>query len=252
MPIHRSVRGVALLSLAALAGCASAPRQVAVVSTPVPVAAPAPMPQPPEGTHAGMAVPPRLADGSYATPNRNLTQAATVWHLRVALNVAALGCRGPQGDAITAGYNAMLGDRKTALAAAHTRLIAEAGGQAGYDEAMTKLYNFFAQPGATAAFCAAAADVVQTLAGAGSLDTAAAPALAALDAPFQHFYGDYDRYRVALADWQAGRLQRALQPVDETPQVAIATAAPAPVGAPPATATRAPHLTVDPSIFTMP
>ena len=45
----------------------------------------------------------------------------------------------------------MLDRAKAALAKANSATIVAEGGQAGYDEAMTRLYNFFAQPAAKAA-----------------------------------------------------------------------------------------------------
>lgn len=236
-----------LVALSVLGGCAG--RQVEIAAAVPPAPAPfAPMPQPPLGAFVGMTIPARLADGSYPTPNRNLGPAATLWHLRVALNVAALGCRGPEGQAITAGYNAMLARDTAELARANAATIAAEGGQAAYDEAMTRLYNYFAQPGAKAAFCAAAAAVTNDIAGVGSLGAAAGPALAALDRPFGNFYRTYDSYRTALAAWQADRLNHAMQPLDERSRVVLAASAPVAVGPEPA----APRLSVDPSIFETP
>lgn len=240
---RKALAGLAIV-LVGLNACAT--RQVEVAATPPPAPAPlAPMPQPPVGAYVGMTIPARQADGSYATPNSDLDAAAAVWHLRVALNVAALGCRGPEGQAITAGYNAMLTRDKAALARANAATIMGAGGQAAYDEAMTQLYNYFAQPSAKAAFCTAAANVTNTLAGAGSIDTGAPAALAALDRPFTDFYRAYDGYREQLAQWQADRTRRAMQPIDERPRVAFASAAAIGPG-------NVPHLTVDPAIFRMP
>jgi hypothetical protein len=235
----------ALAALTALGGCASHHEQLA--SAPPPPAAPplGPMPQPPAGSHAGMAIPAKLADGSYATPNAGLDPASAAWHVRVALNVAALGCRGAEGQAITAGYNTMLARDKAELARANAATIKAKGGQAGYDEAMTRLYNYFAQPGAQAAFCVAAAQVTGELANAASLGAVAGPALATLDRPFTDFYRSYDTYRVELAQWQADRQQRAMQPLDQRPRVVMAMAAPV-------SGSAVPHLEVDPAIFRMP
>ncbi|WP_255586486.1 hypothetical protein [Hephaestia mangrovi] len=244
MAIDRKVLAGLAIGLIALNGCAA--RHGEVASVPAPVQAPlAPMPQPPAGAYAGMTVPARLADGSYATPNNGLDAGSTVWHVRVALNVAALGCRGAEGQAITAGYNAMLSRDKAELARANAATIKAKGGQARYDAAMTRLYNYFAQPGAQQAFCAAAARVTSELAGFGALGSAAPAALAELDRPFTDFYRAYDAYRVELAQWQADRLQRATRPLDETPRIAFAAAAPVGAG-------NVPHLKVDPAIFRMP
>jgi hypothetical protein len=241
---RKTLAGMAIGALA-LGGCATRAPELASSPPPVVVTPLAPMPQPPVGTRDGMAVPARLADGSYATPNHGLSGNAAIWHLRVALNVAALGCRGAEGTAITSGYNAMLSRAKAELAVAGTAAIKAEGGQAGYDETMTRLYNYFAQPGAQAAFCTAAATVTTDLATAPALGSAAAPALAALDQPFVDLYRSYDAYRTQLAAWQADRLQRASQPLDMRPRTALAPSAPAVIGA-------TPHLTVDPTIFRQP
>ena len=255
MSIDRWTLGCACAVTALLAGCAAKPVTLAMAPAPVVVLPPAPMPQPPAGATAGMAIPVRLADGSYATPNRSLTPAATLWHVRVALNVAALGCRGASGDTIVAGYNALLKTDKALLTKANRALMTQyaagqkSGGEAAYDDAMTRLYNYFAQPGAQDDFCAAAASVVSdlaTLPPAGD-DAAAASALAKLDVPFVAFYSRYDAYRTELASWQADRLRGALQPVDERPRMAMAVSAPVAVGTQPPPP--APHLSIDPSVF---
>ena len=180
------------VGLALLAGCAVRPKVVAVAPPPVPVAV-VPTPRAmPRGAYVGMQIPALMADGRYATPNRNLSADGAVWHLRAALNVAALACRGPDETAIIAGYNALIAQQKVVLNGAQTRLTAEykaAGGdwQDRYDDQMTRLYNFFAQDFAHAGFCAAARDA---LAAAASVPPAALPAFAAqrlplLEAPFR-------------------------------------------------------------------
>src|SRR3546814_1257136 len=75
--------------------------------------------------------------------------------MRTGLNVAALGCRGANEAAIIAGYNALLDSQETALAKAHKALVSAAG-EARFDDAMTRLDNYWAPPGAQAEFCAAA------------------------------------------------------------------------------------------------
>jgi hypothetical protein len=194
-----------VLSLAALAlaGCATRPA-VIVEAPPAPVAVPEPVAMP-KGAYAGMIIPARLADGGYATPNRDLTEAASIWHFRVALNVAALACRGPEANAIVTGYNAMLTRQKLPLASAEARYAAEyrtadpKGWRATYDNDMTRLYNFFSQSPARDAFCAAAA---ATLVDAAYVDDAglsgfATGRLAVLEKPFTDFYRAYDAWRDA-------------------------------------------------------
>jgi hypothetical protein len=169
-------------------------------------------PQPPAGAASNQQIPPRDVDGSYQTPNRHLIPEAIAWHVRAALNVAALGCRDAYEAQTTAQYNAMLRQQREVFARAETAVRADyrarfgAGWQDRHDEAMTRVYNFFAQPPAQAAFCDVAHAV---LAESGAVDPAhflefAADALPRLEAPFTDFYRAYDAYRAALAEWRNG------------------------------------------------
>ncbi|WP_267394727.1 hypothetical protein [Sphingomonas sp. GC_Shp_1] len=197
----RRSTALSALALTLLAGCASTPKEVAIA--PPPPAPPPPVTVAmPRGAYPGMAIPALLADGHYATPNRNLSAAGSVWHLRAALNVAALACRGTDEAAIIAGYNALLAREKAPLALAQTSYAAEykvGGGdwQDRYDDQMTRLYNFFSQSPARDGFCAAAAT---TLADSTTVDAAAFPAFAAtrlavLEQPFTDFYAAFDSWR---------------------------------------------------------
>jgi len=134
------------------------------------------------------------------------------WHVRAALNVAALGCRDAYEGQTVALYNAMLHQQRDVLAQADNAVRAEyharfgAGWQDQHDNEMTRVYNFFAQPPAQVAFCAVARNV---LAEAATVDSTqflvfAADALPRLEAPFTDFYRAYDSYRGALADWRGG------------------------------------------------
>lgn len=169
------------------------------------------MPTAPRGVAASYVTPPRDAAGQYVTPNRGLSADESVWHLRVALNVAALGCRDADEVATVAAYNALLAAAKPQLAAAQAGVTQRykarfgAAHQTRNDDAMTRLYNFFAQPTGHAGFCTAAKAVlvesaaVQPVALAGY----AATALPRLEAPFLAFFADYDGYRTRLASWRA-------------------------------------------------
>lgn len=188
-------------ALALLAGCATAPpTPVAVVPPAPPVAPPAPMPA---GGYPAMVIPAAFADGSYPTPNRALSGAAAIWHLRAGLNVAALACRGPDEALVVARYNALIARHKVALKTAEATLAAEyrlGGGaewRARYDQSMTSLYNFFSQSFARAAFCASATAI---LAETETVDDAALGGLAArslplLDRAFTDFYRAFDMWR---------------------------------------------------------
>ncbi len=206
-------RRFALLSVTALgllAGCTSKPRTVAQVAPPV-IMVPVPAPTMPKGASPTIVIPVALADGTYPTPNRNLTTSAKVWHLRAALNVAALACRGPQELTIVAGYNALLSAQKPVLAKAEATYASEykAGGgdwQDRYDDSMTRLYNFFSQSPARDEFCAAAGVVLAQSTGltAEALPAFAAQNLPLLERPFTDFYRAVDAWR--------GRTVRPVQP----------------------------------------
>ena len=154
-----------------LAGCARHREPLALAPTPAPAVALAPPP--------------------VSAINRDLSPAATLWHLRVALNVAALACRGGAELQIIADYNALLRAQTVPLAAAQTALAAEykrRGGdwQDAQDDAMTRLYNFFSQAQARDAFCAAASDVLARTRTLAEPDVGgfAQASLLVLDAPF--------------------------------------------------------------------
>lgn len=195
-----------------LNGCARRTPEVAVVAPPPPpVAAPRPMPKPPLGAAANLTIPVATPDGGYATPNRALSADAAIWHLRSALNVAALQCNvaDPTGVAL---YNRLLKTHAARFTAAHKALEAEyrrGGGdwQDRFDDAMTRVYNYFAQPPVRDQFCATALPMLAQVADlpAGGIDGFAAPGIASLDQPFVDFFRTYDRYRVELAAWHAGQ-----------------------------------------------
>lgn len=240
-------RCAALVLLPLLGACAARVAPPPVVATLPP---PAPRPPLPEGATPGMAVPAPLADGSFPTPNRWLTPAATLWHLRSGLNVAALACRGPDGTAVVAGYNGWLRTRAAALKAAEAALAAEYRARAAagepatawrvrYDGAMTRLYNYWSQGPARTGLCAASLTVLAEVPGvAPDAMAAAAPGwLARLDRPVTDFYAAYDAWR----GWSAARVAAA--PVPAGPPAAVPLAVPRAVPAAP------PWLTVDPSVF---
>lgn len=217
LPLHKIV----VVSTFALAGCAKVapPPVVATLPPPAPI-----MVQMPKGGRPGMVIPIRMADGSYATPNRALTEAATMWHLRTALNVAALACRDGEEAQTTAAYNAMLTARKPALAKAEANLSAEFKARGGdwrdsYDDAMTRLYNYWSQDFARAGFCAAAKQALTAAPAVPDAEFAqfATTQLVALDQPFTDFFRAYDAWRT----------QAALVPVAPRPLAApvVATAA---------------------------
>lgn len=184
----------------------------AVVPTALPVAVPTEAPKPPLGATPGFRTPAHGADGSYDTPNHGISPEQAGWHLRSALNVAALACRDEEEQRTVAKYNAMLTAEKDALAAMDQatrdqfRAKYGAAWQDRHDSAMTKVYNFFAQPPAHDRFCAVAKQVLDEVQAVepSSFPSYAVDALARVEEPFVAFYRDYDAYQVAFAAWQGG------------------------------------------------
>jgi hypothetical protein len=198
--MSRRVASLSVAALGLLVGCAAKPTVVA--EAPLSVVMPISEPAMPKGASPNMVIPVALLDGSYPTPNRNLSSAAKVWHLRAALNVAALACRGPQEVVIVAAYNRLLSTQKSALAKAESTYAGEwkSGGgdwQDRYDDAMTRLYNFFSQSPSRDGFCAAAGSVLADSAGvsAEAMPDFAAERLPVLERPFTDFYRAFDAWR---------------------------------------------------------
>lgn len=192
--------------LLALASACAGPERIAAPA-PLPVPAPVPAltaaPRAPDGAAANLVIPARVPDGSYATPNRSISAAAAAWHLRAAFNVAALNCNDP---ALAPAYNQFLKAHRGALKHAHHALSREYGDASAFDPAMTRLYNYFAQPPVMAHFCATAAPLLHQVAAlpAGDLPSVAPAALAQVDRPFTDFYARYDAWRADLAAWRSG------------------------------------------------
>lgn len=171
MTVRRIGGGMAAVAIIGIAaGCArhAPPPPPVPAPTPSPVVTPTPAP-------------------SMPTINSDIGAEESLWHLRAALNVAALACgQGPAGTGIVTRYNALLTERKAALATAYAAEQARHGTAPGaLDRHMTQLYNFFADPAAQRAFCAAAAPVADEVAGLSSaaLPAAAPEALARLERP---------------------------------------------------------------------
>lgn len=197
----RTILGWGLLAGLALgmAGCAATPpvKPPAIVTT-----LPPPPPPMPMGGFVGMKIPPKLPNGTYGTPNINNTDAAAVWHLRNALNVAALGCD-HAGGGIVVSYNAWL----TTHAAVLDRYLQtylhewQAPGwgdwQRVYDDNQTRIYNFYSQPAMRLAFCVVARGEMAQVGQVADADlpTFARAALLRLDQPFVAFYAAFDTWR---------------------------------------------------------
>ena len=211
MPPRAAVRRYCALSsaaaLALVAGC-SAP--VKPPPTPPPPVVSTIKPLPPMGAVEGMSIPEVDTSGQYLTPNRGVTANTALWHVRMALNVAALSCHGVNEPARVQ-YNQILHVHKDVLREANAavdRNYAAAYGSSGLparELLNTVVYNFFALPPVTKSFCPVAIEVgakILTMPS-GQLLAYAPEALTALEKPFQEFYEAYADYLRRLAEWQS-------------------------------------------------
>lgn len=163
---------------------------------------PGPKPTPPASSAPNLVLPTKLADGTYATPNRSLSGAGTVWHFRVALNVAALGCD-DAARTVSSGYNNLIRTRGARFDESYKALTTQYGSLNTLDVAMTRLYNYFAQPPAQPGFCAVAREVLAEVPAVPDAEfpVYAAKAMQRLEQPFLDFYGAYEKYLADLARW---------------------------------------------------
>lgn len=142
MPVTPT-RILSLASLLALAACAAEPSAPRVTTAPpAPVAA---------------AKPP--APVALSPIHSSVSDAERVWHLRAALNVAALSCTSQKGPGIARNYNQLLARHARPLSDAYAAKVARyqkaagKGWQRAMDQDMTRLYNHWAWPPAQQQFC---------------------------------------------------------------------------------------------------
>ena len=185
-------RTLLLATCLGLAACASRPVPVAVIVPPTPPVAATPA----FAGYGNLTIPPRLPDGGYATPNATVSAAGALWHVRAGLNVAALSCRDADEAALVASYNAFIRTHAASFDKSYRALGQEYGGVAAFDEAMTRLYNYYALPPAQAGLCAAARAVLAELAAvpAGGLEPIAGATLARLDQPYRTVFAAQDAW----------------------------------------------------------
>lgn len=203
--IRRLLPHVSIATALLLASCAKPPPPV----TPPPPVVSTIMPLPPMGSAANMDLPDADEQGKYITPNRGMTGQQALWHVRMALNVAALGCR-ETGEVMRTQYNQMLHLHTLSLAQANTATDTLYKMKYGADAVLmreqvnTIVYNYFALPPAQKAFCQTAVAVVTTINGMTpeALLTYAPQALDLLEKPFQDFWAAYADYLRRLEEWR--------------------------------------------------
>ncbi|MDJ0641875.1 MAG: hypothetical protein QNJ15_03570 [Erythrobacter sp.] len=160
-----------------------------------------------------MNIPSMGSDGKRMTVNRGLTEDETVWHFRSGWNVAALNCTAAQYAPIADAYRAYITDNSRALKRVNDRIDGVYRRQMGSRRAgiveregeMTQVYNFFALPPARNGFCSTMLDLSNRALTAPPSDPIAF-ALAnfpLIEAPFDTFFSDYERYERDSSAWDA-------------------------------------------------
>lgn len=173
MPVAPA-RILPLASLLALAACAAEPPALQVTTAPpTPAAAKPPAPVALSQIHG------------------SVSEAERVWHLRAALNVAALSCTSQKGPGIARNYNQLLARHARQLSDAYAvkvaryQKVAGKSWQRAMDQDMTRLYNHWAWPPAQQQFCDAADGIARRAASLppAEFNAYALAALVELDAP---------------------------------------------------------------------
>ena len=221
--------GVAILLASTAVACA--PKPLLLPPPPPPLYVPVPKPPPlvlpprpvrpfaPGNAAVTLVLPPRGGNGNFKTLNSGVTGERAFWQMKIGLNVAAIGCRGDEEATLVPAYNRVIKAHQKTIRETEKTVIAElrkvgrvgrTSAIAARDQLATKLFNYFAQPPAQAAFCAKANILVQQIAdsSASTLIENAAAHLEELNEPFVSFYEAYDRYKEAddrykreLAEW---------------------------------------------------
>lgn len=222
--------------LASVAACAPKPPPPPPPPPPEPVVIIVPpRPTPPGYASSTQILPMRGLDGRFVTANSNITGDRAFWQLKIALNVAAIGCRGLEEAPLVAAYNTIIKTHGKTIRSTEKAVIAQLGkesgtnGTAARDKLSTQLFNYFAQPPAQRDFCPRANEVAQlvsTTPTAQVIDQAPAQ-LARLDQPFLDFYEAYAKYQSDVAAWDA---KYAPPPPVMTVPAPLTPIGPAPVG----------------------
>lgn len=212
MKLLRKIIVVGLLT--SVAACAPPPPPPAPPPPPPPapvVIIVPPRPLPPGNASLTQILPGRAIDGRFVTANSNITGDRAFWQMKIALNVAAIGCRGLEEATMVSAYNNIIKTHGKAIKATEKSVISDlakankTNGIKERDRLSTQLFNYFAQPPAQAAFCARANEIAQIVSTTAPADVVAqAPGhLARLDQPFIDFYEAYARYQLDVMAWDA-------------------------------------------------
>ncbi len=199
---------LALTVVSALAACQPKPAPEA----PAPVVQPQYTPRaptPPLSASPTTVIPPLRPDGLRQTINRDIGPLQTLWHVRSALNVAALSCSGPTYTRIADDYNVFIKNNASTLKSAYNAIQSKfqrehgSGGKTIFDRHQTQLYNYWSFSPIRRPFCDEAMQVGQTavVTKSADLNNFAAGAILKLEVPFNDFYLAFEQYQRDLAAW---------------------------------------------------
>ena len=211
-PWNKFSRIGTLAALALLAACQPAPPAV-VAPLPAPVVQQQYTPRaptPPFGASATTVVPNVRPDGTRQTIKRDLGPLEAWWHVRAALNVAALSCTGPLYERLVGDYNAFIRNNSASLRNANNAIIRKfrrevgSGYKSAHDRHQTQMYNYWSFSPLRRPFCDRAVQVSQRaiITKSADLNSFAAEALAELESPFTDFYLAYEEYERDLEAWR--------------------------------------------------
>ena len=201
-----------LTALVAIAGCAKpVPPAPPPPPPPVVVAPPPPIPTPPLYAAANLVIPPMGVDGQRITPNAGIGELETLWHMRSALNVAALNCTTAEHTELTDNYNSFLTTHSRVLNDANKAIEAKFRREQGADYRRirdthsTQVYNFFSLPPVKAEFCDVALLVSRQVVVTPSdqINTYAMTGLRLMEDVFDRFFASYEQYQRNLIAWNA-------------------------------------------------
>jgi len=197
--------------LASVAACAPKPPPPPPPPPPPVAIVIPPRPLPPGNAALTQLLPGRGIDGRFVTANSNISGDRAFWQLKIALNVAAIGCRGTEEATLVSAYNNIIKTHAKVIKSTEKTVISDLGkanktnGIKERDRLSTQLFNYFAQPPAQRAFCPRANEVAQFVSSTPSAQVIEqSPAqLARLDQPFLDFYEAYAQYQRDVAAWDA-------------------------------------------------
>ena len=170
-----------------------------------------PRPTPPLSASPLFKVPLMRPDGTRQTVNSQVGPVQTVWNLRSAYNVAALGCQRPEHAEILVGYKRFLKIYKVGLLKANRGVDADYRKRFGTafirprEAYMTQVYNYYAFPPTLPIFCDAALTMARESMTLKPLDLTAFAQryVPQFDLVYANFYRSFDQYKADAGAWDA-------------------------------------------------